>query len=138
MTKVAPREEDFKGVMMQKYSSILLIYMAQLLDKPKQTTNWSEPFSFLGKPTLEFTRHYFHRGLCPGFSSTCYLPTVRHYALQWKTCTFCVKPCGFLELLITLPCLMLTLFYLLSAFNWDNCTSKINWLLGFTSLDLYM
>lgn len=39
MTKVAPTEEDFKGVMMQKYSSILLIYMAQLLDKPKQTTN---------------------------------------------------------------------------------------------------
>lgn len=84
MAKVAPREEEeFQEVMRGRYSSIYSLKWHKSWINVSKTTNSSEPFSFQ-KPTLEpeqmtlkLTRHSFHRGLCPGFSSTRYLPTVR-------------------------------------------------------------
>lgn len=81
------------------------------------------------KLILKSARYHFRRGLWSGLSSTCYLPTVRLYALRWTIAKpkpfvyLCVKACRLQKTSCSTPTFV-TSFCLYSI--WErNCTCSI-------------
>lgn len=100
MTRTAPREGEESEDNVRAWNP--RVYLFKWHNSFRQTSKnhqlISEPFSspvktptLSGHMALKFTRYIFCCGLRSGFSSTCYLPTVRLYALKRKV----VKPIPF-------------------------------------------